>query len=40
MKTILPSAFELKVEQVTNYKSRNIKKEWDIVIKPNIDSKG
>jgi len=39
MKYILPSAFDLKVEKVTNYESRNIRKDYDIVIKPNIDSK-
>ena len=40
MQTIVPSAFDLKVEKVTQYESRYIKKDLDIVITPNIDSKG
>jgi len=37
MKYILPSAFDLKVEKVTSYKSRNIRNDFDIIIKPTFD---
>merc|ERR1719320_1816918 len=37
MKYILPSAFDLKVEKVTSYKSRNIRNDFEIIIKPVFD---
>lgn len=40
MKYILPTAFDLKVEKVTSYKSRNIRKDYDIIIKPIFNGGG